>query len=698
MLLRKLLPAFCVALPNENVLFQAPFPFCSRILSIVSFTRPMSGTRPNILGLILFRRPRIQQTTPETPSYEFQARYKPVKIKTESNNHQVLLPLPPQSPENEHKHNVKGRDRSSERKSSLPTPECLVHPQSTRPPCKKQRSCPLSINSDTDRRGTLTEQRTEESSLPTLKASWDEHLSKTSCIRYDWAIDPYSIDPQATKHYLEMYFVHGNAAAHQLFPRKALFCWLEDRDDKSRNDMMLLYTMLALGSLFSARPNHKIDGQMFVDIAHYAVEKNRHIYSLQLVQSRLLLGLYHFAIGKSQAGWDLTGQSFRAASGLKLNIEEQCEELGKYNDHILGLQGHAISECRRRTYWLAYIVDRLWGFHSDHVPTLQSEDTFLRLPCDEGTYSRQSPSDAPFFRDVLRQRNADQLRRPILLCSMAYLVMMSTIWGDVSTYNCRHSRELVGEDISKYEKHYREIIRRLAYWKRSLPKDLEFTSSNTSLSIEKGTIGMFLEMHTLYHATAMRLNRNVPHTIIPSLSRCRNFSKARKQAFELLQMMEIIASASRSSKNALDTSGNFPEFSDENLESCSPLAGSTPFAGYTVLLAIDILSAGGFMDPEPFKSLIQSMTTGLAIVDELSQSWASAAAQKKIILRRLENLCGSAATDAAGVKRAWRCSRPLDTAVRSGQDDFYPDGPDASDEFFHQMDMPVEDRQVLHID
>ena len=209
---------------------------------------------------------------------------------------------------------------------------------------------------------------------------------------------------------------------------------------------------------------------------------------------------------------------------------------------------------------------------------------------------------------------------------------------------------------------------------------------------------MFFEMHTLYHATIMRLNRNLPYNAVPPLSRCRNFTKARKQALELLEMMEVIASASRSSKNALDTSGNFPEFSDETFESCSPLAGSTPFAGYTVLLAIDILSAGGSIDPEPFKSLIQSMTTGLAIVDELSQCWASAVVQKNIILRRLENLCAIATNDAAVVKKVWRCRRALDTAVQSGQNVFYPDTDNMSDYFFQNMDMAVEERQVLYID
>ena len=644
--------------------------------------------------LIVFRRPRIQQITSESPSYEFQARYKPVKIKTESYNDQAQLPSIIKSPQNEYKHLVKERNPSTEQN----TPECNVQPLFCKPPFKKQRSCQLSKTTDEDRRGKPTKERTETTTVPTVKASWEEHLLKVSITRYDWATNPHSIDPQATKHYMEMFFVHGNAAVHHLFPRNATFHWLESGDDKSRNDMMLVYAMLALGALFSARPDHTIHSELFVEVAQYAVENNQNNYTLQLVQSRLLLGLYHFATGQSQSGWDFTGQGFRAASGLNLNTEEYCRDVGGNEDRVFGLQRHSLIECRRRTYWLAYIVDRLGEFHSVHLPMLLSEDTFLRLPCDDDTYSRQSPSNAPFFTEKTRQANADQLYRPIALGPMAYLVMISAIWGDLLTYTYRHSRELVGILASNYEKHYREISRRLFDWKTSLPKDLEYTTLNVSSSIENGAIGMFLEMHTIYHATIMRLNRNLPNIAIPPLSRCRNFTKARKQALELLNMTETIVSASRSSKNALDTSGNFPEFSEETLEACSPLAGSTPFAGYTVLIAVDILSAGGSMDPKPFKSLIQTMTTGLAIVDELSQCWASAVVEKKVILRRLENLFKSAYSDAATVKKVWRCRRALDTAVQGGHDIFYPDPDSVSDDFFHKLEVAVEEHEVLYID
>lgn len=651
-------------------------------------------TRPKVVVLMVPRRPRAQHAPLKTSSYEFQAHNKPLTIKPES-HHRVLLPLT-LKPEPYNDHFLAKRGGSSSNHKGLQHGyDQGLRRQSTNPPIKKQRPDFPSPILKVEISAASIKKSGSESTPSTATVSCEEDPLKVQTGRYEWVTNPYEVDAQAIGHYVEMYFVHVNAAGYRIFPHRSFVHWLENHDSKSPDDMMLIYAIVALGTTFSARHDHKSDGHLFVQVAHSAVERRLHKYSLQLVQSCIILGLYYFATGTSLGGWESIGQGLRAALGLNLNVEESFQDVEDDEGPLFGLHNYAFVECCRRTYWSAYVVDRCILLNSGQMPMLQSQDSHLRLPCDEDIYRREKASNAPFFyRNLHRGVDGDTTLSP-----MAYLVEISAIWGDVLTFDRVHAREPAGEFASNYDKHYRETVRRLSDWKTSLSKDMEYTPSNVSCCIENGTIGIFLEVHALYHATVMKLNRTVRHQRLTPVSGSRNFVKARKQALEVLKMMEVIVAASRSSKNVLDVSGNLPEFPDEALESCSALAGSSPFTGYTVLLAIDILSAGGIISHGPFRDLTSSMKAGLAVVEELSQCWSSAAEQKRVILRRLESLCSSVANrTAGGLQKVWRHKTALDTALQSGQDLFYNDVENMRDPLFDYLEVNVAGAEVLYID
>lgn len=174
---------------------------------------------------------------------------------------------------------------------------------------------------------------------------------------FSWGANPYQVDPVVTMHYMETYFLHINAATYRIFPRKHFLHWVKNETAKSPNDLMLIYTMLAMGSIFSGRNERNHEGPLFSKIARYAEEKNHGNYSLQLVQSRLLLAFYHFSTGDTHKAWDYGGMGFRVASGLKLNLEEGATDIIENEIMEYGLNRHALAECRRRTFWSAYMMD-----------------------------------------------------------------------------------------------------------------------------------------------------------------------------------------------------------------------------------------------------------------------------------------------------------------------------------------------------
>lgn len=221
--------------------------------------------------------------------------------------------------------------------------------------------------------------RKHESSAKATMALWESVTENLSVHSYDWANNPYQVDPKITIHYMETYFMHINAATYRLFPRKLFLNWVRSETVKSPDDLMLIYTILAMGSVFSSRAERKHEGSLFGKIARFAVERNHGNYSLQLIQSRLLLAFYHFSMGDAHKAWDYGGMGFRVVSGLRLNVEDGITDIG--DDDVLdyGLNRHALEECRRRTFWAAYIMDVSIGLPPEVVIMLKSVSCFTAL-------------------------------------------------------------------------------------------------------------------------------------------------------------------------------------------------------------------------------------------------------------------------------------------------------------------------------
>lgn len=173
-----------------------------------------------------------------------------------------------------------------------------------------------------------------------------------------WEQDPYETDPRLTMRLLDLYFLHAGRAAYGMFPSKPFLLWVETSRDKGLDYLMLLYSVLAMGSLFSDEPEHRALGKQFAAISSYATEKRFGKFTLQLCQSRLLLALYNFACGKAQDAWEFCGAGLRALSALGLNTEDGVRELADTTqDFDYGLNRRTFEECCRRTFWSGFIMD-----------------------------------------------------------------------------------------------------------------------------------------------------------------------------------------------------------------------------------------------------------------------------------------------------------------------------------------------------
>ncbi|KAE9364586.1 hypothetical protein N431DRAFT_497059 [Stipitochalara longipes BDJ] len=524
----------------------------------------------------------------------------------------------------------KGEKRESSHSVSPRQPLRQVTPESDTPHAKRQRNGYNNftpVASEASPRPSV--QEVHSPSTPWMEPLGTGLVDHNNLLR-EWQTNPYNTHPGLVADLISVFFKHVPETAYCMFPPEPFKSWVLSASEKSADDLMLIYTILALGTVFSLKSEHRPLGVQYAAISRYACE-NRD-FSIQLVQSRLLLSLYYFAINNPNDAWDFCGGALRAANGLRMNLE-----IEKSDDHFLktfpyGLNRAGYAECRRRTFWSCYLMDRFNGFCSGHFSVIHPEDVFLRLPCDTKSFESQVDVQNPYF-DIT---NPAIHNLNWTIGSMAYLINVASIWGDVMAQIYRSSqRPIPATSNSAFASFYESTNQRLRAWNESLPSCYTFSAENLLRAARTGKLGTFMTMHTVYHTTAMKLNRYIQHSVLSGPQLQHHISLAQHHAESLLVIVDTLASR-RSPVPSSPTSptGILPKF-------------SSPFVGYSIVSAIDILTA---------KVPISSISTRLAsfsgaqtILAELALFWQSAKNQQALAIQRIRDLAELAAgRDEAG--------------------------------------------------
>ncbi|KAF2703459.1 hypothetical protein K504DRAFT_392197 [Pleomassaria siparia CBS 279.74] len=469
-----------------------------------------------------------------------------------------------------------------------------------------------------------------------------------------WEQDPYETDARLTMQLLDLYFLHAGRATYGMFPRKPFTTWVETNQEKTQDYLMLLYSVLAMGSIFSPDPDTRTIGKRFAAIAAYATEKRFGRFTLQLCQSRLMLALYNFARGKSQEAWDFCGAGLRAISALKLNTEEGVKELPDASAELdYGFDRRTLEECCRRTFWSGFLMDRYNGFCGGTLCVINIEDTFLRLPCLENVYEASNSCDTPLFDFDLLNHQAPP-GPP--LGHMAYLTLISAVWGDVLTFTSRAVYRPDHGYERTYEAFYAKTYQRLESWHAILPDSLRYTPQNLDNSIIEGYAGTFISIHALYHTAVIRLNRHVRVRLLPVDKLVRNIDQSFRSASNFLSIMHSLAAVNRQQRLPPTTSAQF--------------SFSIPFPGYALMLAVDVITTAGTISTLP--ELIKTLGTTWTCIEELSKFWASARSQLKAVSNRTRHLGDILLQDGQGARNDshgafWRVQDSMETAF--GNDD-----------------------------
>ncbi|RFU25833.1 hypothetical protein B7463_g10501, partial [Scytalidium lignicola] len=436
----------------------------------------------------------------------------------------------------------------------------------------------------------------------------------------DWQFNPYTLNPTLTNELLALYFVHFPETAYSFFPEPPFRAWVSSASEKSLDDLMVIYAVLAISSIFSTDPDHKQLAVRYAAIARYASD-NRH-FSIQLVQTRLMLSLYYFANNNPNDAWDYCGAGLRAASGLKLNLEMEKTYDISLQVFPYGLNRHGYAECRRRTFWSCFMMDRLNGFCSGNLTTINPEDVFLRLPCNTKSFDQQLELRNPFFQlsELPPPRTSEHT-----LGRMAYMVQLCSIWGDIMARIYRASQLAPISATDRLDSHhprtssssrefYETTTERLDSWQHSLPPELICSSENFTKAVDRGRIGLYTMIHAMFFISHMRLHRFHDAAPLTPTQVAGRISIVREHAHAFIDFISIVASRRPTPHVSL----------------CAP------FVGFAIASAVDILTAN--FVPSSLAPLLASLKGAQLVLSELSQRWQSARNQQAQVGQRIRDL------------------------------------------------------------
>lgn len=488
---------------------------------------------------------------------------------------------------------------------------------------------------------------------------------------YAWEEDPFTTEPETTLHLLDLYLMHVNNATVCMFPRHTFWHWVKTCRHKSDRETMVLYAVLAVGSIF-ADEQYTVVGERFARIATEAIMGTAGLFDLFGVQTRLLLAVFYAAEGQETSAWDLTGAALRAATSndLRINVETEdmeearCQQDLREHDRAVAHAKKHFSftrqqyhECKRRTFWACFLRDR---FSASTLCAINLQDIHLRLPNTDDMYEHSLRSEAPYYNNGIVEPLEARIAPTSPVCPTGWLVQVAAIWGDVLNFTNRSVHRGASTYRESYDTFYSETNNRMQDWTSRLPEYLQYNPSNIERSIRGDYADAFITMHAVYHFTFMRLNRYVRHAVVRDLV-ARNIRAALYHAQQVLSMMTALRAA--------------------DCESISPLTrqrcdffASTPFVGNIIMSAIDIAGAGG-LDTN-LGSTLDAISGGLGCLIVFSRYWTSAKDQHRESQKRyyqIQNMVHQPFKARSGcwLGREWGMEIPLEKDFESKDDCIY---------------------------
>ncbi|CAI7607908.1 unnamed protein product [Penicillium pancosmium] len=231
-----------------------------------------------------------------------------------------------------------------------------------------------------------------------------------------------------------------------------------------------------------------------------AVDENLNLHVVQTVN---LLAVVDYTAGRVSSGWLKIGLAARISQDLHLMMEPT------------GYLSYAEQEERRRTFWSAYLIDKLISCGQGRPIVIQDDDCYVQLPCDEITFQNGTWKQTNTLSELLNW-NAEVIENP---SPFALVTLMASIFGRCTRYVHRDKKS---DQIPPWDtKSEFSAIKSALLLLESYSKISDRKISDILHETHPDEKGQLIFAHTLFHLCHCLLN----HPFLVRL-RLKPFAKA----------------------------------------------------------------------------------------------------------------------------------------------------------------------------
>ncbi|OQD90221.1 hypothetical protein PENSOL_c060G06651 [Penicillium solitum] len=247
----------------------------------------------------------------------------------------------------------------------------------------------------------------------------------------------------------QLYFDRVHPVAPMLHQGR-YFSWAQSFN-KSAPHICLQFSMWALAAASSAHLQHMRESfytraRSAIDALDHDIESSS-AACLQVAQAWLLLTHYEFRYMSYRRAWLTAGRAFRIIQLAKLH------EIDRLNDVSINMahpEAWAEAEEKRRTYWLAYCLDRFLNISDEWPLSLHEEALCIYLPVSE--------SDFQHSRPVLMDSLYDEIEtsgQKMLTPFAETIVLITLCWHSVAFQRAAHGDKTSPTDGDGWKRHTR---------------------------------------------------------------------------------------------------------------------------------------------------------------------------------------------------------------------------------------------------
>ncbi|KAI0382683.1 hypothetical protein F5Y04DRAFT_287732 [Hypomontagnella monticulosa] len=297
----------------------------------------------------------------------------------------------------------------------------------------------------------------------------------------------------------QLYFDRVHAFAPVLHQRR-YFSWARS-PAKSESQVCLRYAMWTLAASVSA--HYQNIGDSLYRYTRGALEGldskclGLGMTEMEQVQAWLLLAIHEFMCVDFSRGWVSAGRAFRL---IQLNWLQYSDK----PDLSLGQTDWVDAEQKRRTFWLAYCLDRFVSVRNNS-PTTFSEQVMntIRLPAPELEFQNEQPTMTGYLSEAIAARDA------IPTSTFAECIIVSTVIGRALS----HRQQSTVDNI--YLNESREFWERHEWINNVLIQRMDIFSLNYPTAVQEAD-PMLLFISMMWRTTVLYMYQLIKSMIHPT--------------------------------------------------------------------------------------------------------------------------------------------------------------------------------------